>query len=146
VTVESSKNHIVGFSFKVLINYNRPNCVGVFLSDYIVKMGVKIRDKLSFVTCKVASTRGVLMADPAVKVSASAMRSSCKKLIASTGLDARDFPTHLCKRGGALAALEGGLSQVQVLDLSFWASATMVSRYAGGDPAAREAAAEFVGV
>jgi hypothetical protein len=117
VTVELSKNHITGFSFKVPIDYNRPNCVGVFLADYIVKMGVKIGDKLSFFACKVASTRGVLKADPAVKVSASAMRSSCKKLIASMGLDARDFTTHSCKRGGALAALEAGLSQVQVQDL-----------------------------
>jgi hypothetical protein len=90
VMVESSKNHITGFSFKVLINYNCPNCVGVFLADYIVKMGVKIGDKLSFFACKVASIRGVLKADLAVSVSASAMRSSCKKLIASTGLDARD--------------------------------------------------------
>jgi hypothetical protein len=60
------------------------------LAAYIVKMGVKIGDKLSFFACKVASTRGILKADPAVKVSASAMRLSCKKLIASTGLDARD--------------------------------------------------------
>jgi hypothetical protein len=50
----------------------------------------------------------------------------------------------LVQEGGALAAMESGLSQAQIQDLGRWASANMVGRYTGEDPAAREAAKEAI--
>jgi hypothetical protein len=72
------------------------------------------------------------------------MRSSCKKLIESVGMNPTDYASHSCKRGAALAALEAGLSQVQVQDLGRWASSAMVVRYAGVNPAVRKALADVI--
>jgi hypothetical protein len=52
--------------------------------------------------------------------------------------------SHSCKRGAALAALEASLSQVLVQDLGRWASSAMVVRYAGAEPAVREALADVI--
>jgi hypothetical protein len=59
-------------------------------------------------------------------------------------MDLTDYESHSCKRGAALAALEAGLSQVQVQDLGRWASPAMVVRYAGADPAVRETLADVI--
>jgi hypothetical protein len=72
------------------------------------------------------------------------MRSACKRLIWAVGLDSRDYSSHSCKQGGALAAMEAGLSHTQIQDLGRWASASMVGRYAAGDPVAQEAASEVI--
>jgi hypothetical protein len=74
------------------------------------------------------------------------MRSSLNRggLIDATEFDSLDFATHSCKRVAALAAMEAGLSQVQIQDLGRWPSANMVGRYTGGDPGAREAAKEAI--
>jgi hypothetical protein len=42
VEVVSSKNHPTGFVFRVPVDEDRPNCVGVFLSDYIDVMGIML--------------------------------------------------------------------------------------------------------
>jgi hypothetical protein len=88
--------------------------------------------------------KGILKAVPATKVGSSTMRAACKRLIAAVGLDPTYYASHSCKRGGALAAMEAGLSQVQIQDLGCWASASMVGRYAGGDSAVREGASEVI--
>jgi hypothetical protein len=72
------------------------------------------------------------------------MRSACNKLIEAVGMDSSEYASHSCKRGAALAALEAGLSQVQVQDLEHWTSSAMVVRYAGADPTLREALADVI--
>jgi hypothetical protein len=137
VEVESAKNIQEGFGFIITIDPGRPHCIGQFMANYLVKMGVKLGNKNSYFACKVLSVKGVLKAVVSVKVSSSAMRSACKRLIESIGLDGALYATHLCKRGGALAAMEAGLSQVLIQDLGRWASASMVARYTTGNPVAR---------
>jgi hypothetical protein len=41
VKVETLKNHPLGFSFWVKFDRERPNCVGVFMADFIDVMGIK---------------------------------------------------------------------------------------------------------
>jgi hypothetical protein len=48
VEVAEAKNNPEGFSFKVPIEPLRIHCVGKFLADYIVKMGVVLGDPASF--------------------------------------------------------------------------------------------------
>jgi hypothetical protein len=79
-----------------------------------------------------------------VQVGDSTKKAACKRLIGAVGLDSRDYASHSCKRGGALAAMEAGLSHTQIQDLGRWASSSMVGRYAAGDPVAREAASEVI--
>jgi hypothetical protein len=140
VEVDSSKNIPDGFSFKLHVKPERPHCVRMFLADYVARMGVLLGDNLF--ACKIRQTKGVLSAVPSSKVTNSTMRSACKKLIKAVGMDSSEYASHSCKRGAALAALEAGLSQVQVQDLGGWASSAMVVSYAGADPAVREALAD----
>jgi hypothetical protein len=137
VEVESAKDIPEGFGFKIMIDPSRPHCVGQFMADYLIKMGVKLGDKNSYFACKVLSVKGVLKAVPSAKLCSSSMRSACKRLIESVGLDGALYAMHSSKRGGALAAMEAGLSQVQIQDLGRWARASMVARYTTGDPVAR---------
>jgi hypothetical protein len=58
--------------------------------------------------------KGVIKAVPGVRVLPSTMQLKCKKLISATGLDASENATHSCREGGALAALEDGLTDVQL--------------------------------
>jgi hypothetical protein len=60
------------------------------------------------------------------------------------GLDSTRYASHSCKRGAALAAMDAGLTHIQIQDLGRWASSLMVLRYAGGDSSARQTAAEAV--
>jgi hypothetical protein len=144
VEVDSSKNIPDVFSFKLHVEPERPHCVGMFLADYIARMGVVLGAKESFFACKIGQTKGVLSAVPSSKVTNSTMRSACKKFIEAVGMDSSEYASHSCKRGAALAALEAGLSQVQVQDLGRWASSAMVVRYTGADPAVREALADVI--
>jgi hypothetical protein len=105
INVESSKNHPEGFDFNVTIDSNRPHCVGTFLADFILRMGIRLGNSTSFFSCEITSTKGVLKAVPTVKILPSTMRANFKKLISAFGLDARLHASHSCKRGGALAAL-----------------------------------------
>jgi hypothetical protein len=100
----------------------------MFLADYVARMGVVLGDKESFFACKIRQTKGMLSAVPSLKVTNSTMRSACKKLIEAVGMDSSEYASHSCKRGAALAALEAGLSQVQVQHLSSLASSAMVVR------------------
>jgi hypothetical protein len=138
VKVKTSKNHPEGFLFKVPVDANRPHDFGTILADFVVKMGIKLGDPKSYFACTVMSVKGVLKSVSSVQVSTAMMQSNCKKLITATGLDARDYATHSCKRGGALAALEARLSDVQVQDLDRWSSSVMVARYTEGNPDVRE--------
>jgi hypothetical protein len=138
VKVKTSKNHPEGFLFKVPVDANRPHDFGTILADFVVKMGIKLGDPKSYFACTVMSVKGVLKLVSSVQVSTAMMQSNCKKLITATGLDARDYATHSCKRGGALAALEARLSDVQVQDLDRWSSSVMVARYTEGNPDVRE--------
>jgi hypothetical protein len=113
------------------------------MADYIVKMGIVLGNKTSFFACKVTTWKGILKAVPSVRVSPSRMRSNCKKLITATGLDPTEYATHFCKQGGALAALEAGLTDVQVQELDRWSSVSMMLRYTG-NPKAQETLAEAV--
>jgi hypothetical protein len=99
VEVESAKNNPDGFSFKIPVDGSRASCVGQFLADFIVKMGIVVGDPKSFFACKVALTKGVLKAVPSVKVANYTMRSSCKRLIEAAGMDSSDYASHSCKRG-----------------------------------------------
>jgi hypothetical protein len=74
----------------------------------------------------------------------STMHAACKRLIEAVGLNSSDYASHSCKRGAALAAMEAGLSQPQIQEPGRWSSASMVGRYAGGDPESRMALAEVV--
>jgi hypothetical protein len=132
VEVAEVKNNQVGFSFRVPIDASRTHCVGTFLADYIVKMGVILRDPASFFACKVAKVRGITRSTASVKVANSTMRAGCKRLIEAMGLDSIRYASHLCKRGAALTAMDAGLSHVQIQDLGRWASSSMVLRNAGG--------------
>jgi hypothetical protein len=142
VVVETSKNHPKGFSFRVHVNRERPNCVGVFMLHYIILMEIRVGDPGSFFVCKLTSTGGILRAVPSERVSDSTMRASCKILIAATGLDPSEYATHSSKRGGALMALQAGLSTAQIQELGRWSCSAMVSRYAKGDDDTRENLAE----
>jgi hypothetical protein len=144
VEVDSSKNIPDGFSFKLHVEPERPHCVGMFLEDYIARMCIVLGDKESFFACKIRQTKGVLSAVPSLKVTNSTMRSPCKKLIKAVGMDSSEYASNSCKRGAALAPLEASLSQVQVQDLGRWASSAMVVRYAGAEPAVREALADVI--
>jgi hypothetical protein len=99
VEVDSSKNISDGFSFKLHIEPERPHCVGMFLADYVARMGVILGDKDSFFACKIGQTKGVLSAVPLLKVTNSTMRSACKKLIKAVGMSLTDYALHSCKRG-----------------------------------------------
>jgi hypothetical protein len=72
------------------------------------------------------------------------MRAACKRLIEAVGLDPSLYASHSCKRGGALAAMEAGLSQVQIQDLGRWSSSSMVARYTAGDASVREALSDVI--
>jgi hypothetical protein len=144
IEVESAKNNPDGFSFKVLVDARRSNCVGQFLADFLVRMGIVLGNKKSFISCKISTAKGMMKAVPLVRVGDSTMRAACKRLIGAVGLDSRDYALHSCKQGGTLAAMEAGLSHTQIHDLWRWASAYMVGRYAAGDPVAREAASEVI--
>jgi hypothetical protein len=99
LTVETSKNNPEGFSFRVLVDVNRPNCVGVFMRDFIAVMGIKLGDRSSFFACQLVQVGGVLRSAPIEKVAVSTMRNSCKLLITLAGLDPARYATHLSKRG-----------------------------------------------
>jgi hypothetical protein len=144
IEVESAKNNPDGFSFKVPVDARRSNCVGQFLADFLVRMGIVLGNEKSYISCKISTAKGVMKDVPLVRVGDSTMRLACKRLIGAVGLDSRDYASHSCKRGGALAAMEAGLSHSQIQDLGRWASASMVGRYAAGDPVAREAASEII--
>jgi hypothetical protein len=64
VEVDSSKNIPDGLSFKLHVEQERPHCVGMFLADNIVRMGVVLGDKELFFACKIGQTKGVLSAVP----------------------------------------------------------------------------------
>jgi hypothetical protein len=144
VEVELAKNNPDGFSFKVPIDPARPSCVGQFMADFILKAGIILGDKNSFFAFKVSQVKGILKAIHATKVGSSTMRATCKRWITAMGLDPSSYASDSCKRGGALAAMEAGLSQVQIQDLGRCASASMVGRYAGWDSAVREALSEVI--
>jgi hypothetical protein len=42
VVVETSKNHPEGFRFRVCVDRERPNCVGVFMLDYMILMEIRV--------------------------------------------------------------------------------------------------------
>jgi hypothetical protein len=130
--VERSKNHPLGFSFRVKFNGERPNCVGFFMADFIDVMGIKLGDPKLFFTCKLTQTGGILQAAAAEKVASSTMRTACKLLIVAARLDPATYATHSSKRGGALEAMKKGLSDIQIQELGCWSSASMVSRYVRG--------------
>jgi hypothetical protein len=140
--VKTSKNHPEGFLFRVRVDRERPNCVGVFMLDYMILMEIRVGDSGSFFACKLACIGGILQADPSERVSDLTMRASCKTLIAASGLDPSEYATHLSKRGGALMALQAGLSTAQIQELGRWSSSAMVSRYAKGDDDTPENLAE----
>jgi hypothetical protein len=87
VVIETSKNHPEGFRFRVRVDRERPNCVGVFMLDFIILMEIRVGDPGSFFACKLTCRGGILCAVPSERVSDSTMRASCKTLIAATGLD-----------------------------------------------------------
>jgi hypothetical protein len=99
VKVAEAKDNPEGFSFKVPIDPLGTHCVGQFLADYIVKMGVILGDPASFFACKVAKVRGITRATASVKVANSTMRVGCKRLIEAVGLDSTRYVSHSCKRG-----------------------------------------------
>jgi hypothetical protein len=105
VEVESAKNVPEGFLFKMPIGPARSHCVGQFMARYIVKMGVKLGDKMSYFPCRVGTVKGVLKSTATTKVANLTMRASCKRLIEAAGLDPTLYASHSCKRGGALAAM-----------------------------------------
>jgi hypothetical protein len=144
IEVESAKNNPDGFSFKVPVDARRSNCVGQFLADFLVKMGIILGNEKFYISCKILTAKGMMKAVPSVRVGDYTMRAACKRLIGAVGLDSRDYTSHSCKRGGALATMEAGLSHTQIQDLGRWASASMVGKYAAGDPVAREAASEVI--
>jgi hypothetical protein len=78
VQVQSSKNIPEGFDFKVIVDRDRPHCVGQFMADFIVKTGIVLGDGDSY---KILAVKGVLTAVPKVKVVNSTMRAACKRLI-----------------------------------------------------------------
>jgi hypothetical protein len=133
VVVKTSKNHPEGFRFRVCVDRESPNCVGVFMLDYMILMEIRVVNPGLFFVCKLTSAGGILRAVPSERVSDSTMRASCKTLIAATKLDPSEYATHSSKRGGALMALQAGLSTAQIQELGRWSSAAMVSRYAKGD-------------
>jgi hypothetical protein len=45
----------------------KTHCVGKFLADYIVKMGVVLGDPASFFACKVAKVRGIMRSTASVR-------------------------------------------------------------------------------
>jgi hypothetical protein len=144
VTVETSKNHPEGFNFCVRIDTDRPNCVSVFMSEFISIMGIRLGDPTSFFACKLAQVSGSLKASLSDRVSDSTMRNACKLLITAAGLDPRLYATHLSKRGGTLEALRQGLTHAQIQELGCWSSASMVSRYVRGSEEVRDNLSEAV--
>jgi hypothetical protein len=114
IKVETLKNHPLGFSFRVKFNRERPNCVGVFMADFIDVMGIKLGDPKSFFSCYFTPSGGILQAAAVEKVASSTMRNACKLLIVAAGLDPNRYATHSSKRGGALEAMKKGLSDIQI--------------------------------
>jgi hypothetical protein len=108
VKVETSKNHPLGFSFRVKFDRERPNCFGVFMAYFIDVMGIKLGDPKLFFACKLTQTGGILQAAAAEKVASSTMRNACKLLIVAAGLDPATYATHSSKRGGGLGGHEEG--------------------------------------
>jgi hypothetical protein len=96
VTVETSKNHPEGFNFCVRIDTDRPNCVSVFMSEFISIMGIRLGDPTSFFACKLAQVSGSLKASLSDRVSDSTMRNACKLLITAAGLDPRLYALLTC--------------------------------------------------
>jgi hypothetical protein len=144
VEIATSKNHPEGFSFRIPVNDARPNCVGVFLADFITVMGIQLGHKDSFLACKIAKFGGVLRTRPTEKLATSSMRGCCKDLIIAAGLDPSAYATHSSKRGGTLEAMKAGLSDAQIQELGRWSSSTMVARYARGDEEMRESLTDSI--
>jgi hypothetical protein len=85
--------------FRVPVDDSRPNCVGVFMSDYI-----DTGSRKSFFVCKLAQTGKLLQVVPTERVATATMRNACKLLILASGLKPSFYATHSSKRGGALEA------------------------------------------
>jgi hypothetical protein len=138
VTVETSKNHPEGFNFSIRIDADRPNCVGVFMSEFISIKGIRLGDPTLFFACKLAQISGSFKASSSDRMADSTMRSACMLLITAAGLDPRLYATHSSKRGGTLEALRQGLTDAQIQELGPWSSDSMVSRYVRGSEEVRD--------
>jgi hypothetical protein len=108
VTVETLKNHAEGFSFRVKINNDQPNCVGRFMADFIRTMGIKLGDDKSFFACQLTQTGGVLRAAPTCKVASSTIRNACKLLIVAAGLKPGLLRHSLVEEGRDVGSHEAG--------------------------------------
>jgi hypothetical protein len=75
VKVKTSKNHPLGFLYRVKFDRERPICVGVFISNLIDVMGINIGDPKSFFACKLTLAGGTLRAASSEKVASSTMRT-----------------------------------------------------------------------
>jgi hypothetical protein len=144
VTVKTSKNHPEGFTFRVWVDDGMPNCIGVFMADFIETMGIKLGDPKSYFACKLVQVGDSLKATASEKVAVSTMKNTCKLLIIAAGHNTSLFATHSSKRGSTLEAMKQGLTDIQIQELARWSSASMVAWYVRGSDIARDQLAEVV--
>jgi hypothetical protein len=130
-----AKNHKGGYPHPLFfpVDRERRHCVGWFLVSYMAKFGIIVGDKSHFFACKVTGRKGAAQkALPCVKVTKDTMAKEGKLTIKSIGLDPSLYASHSAKRGGALAAAEAGLNDVEITQVGQWNSAEMAARYIAG--------------
>jgi hypothetical protein len=111
----------------------RPHCVGTFLRDYMHLCGIQAGLAAHKFGCKIRKDKDKsFFALPRVCVSVRTMWNDGKKVIASIGLDPSRFASHSAKRGGALAAAQAGLNDVELTRVGNWSSPDMAALYLRG--------------
>jgi hypothetical protein len=89
--------------------------VGFFIKKYMGRCGIVAGNKDHFFACKIVKKRsGLYEAFPEIKVTERTMRDDGKRTIKAIGLDPSRFASHSAKRGGALAAAQAGLNDVEL--------------------------------
>jgi hypothetical protein len=108
IKVKTSKNHPLGFSFRVKFDRERLNCVGVFMADFINVMGIKLGDPKSFLACKLTQSGGILQA-AAVEKGGFIHHAHCMQVAHSRGwVGPRHVRDALFKEGRGLGGHEEG--------------------------------------
>jgi hypothetical protein len=124
------------FGYPVPLSFpeeDSPYCVGHFVVEYLKRFGIKVGNASHFIACKVTTKKGgTSVALPLVQVSARTMFASNKAMIKRIGLDPTCFALHSAKRGGALAAVEAGFSEADLLVAGNWKSPEMAAQYIRG--------------
>jgi hypothetical protein len=130
-----AKNHRLGYPQHLVfpVDVGRLYCVGFFIKEYMGRCWIVAGNKHHLFACKIVKKRsGLYEAFPEIKVTKRTMWDDGKRMIKAIGLDPSRFASHSAKRGGALAAAQAGLNDVELTRVGNWKSPNMAALYLRG--------------